>query len=226
MCLLPQYGCSIDNKRNNSFWSPFKKLLHWIWKTNKNKQTQIICWENTTVDFWKSWSEPTLWPWLTLTEPAFPVSNIMSCSHSHQRCISLYSSLLLCFLRTVCVVERRAALLVEPIILMRLILQVLIELLVFFSFALRSCASGLISCCRPPLSPSLYFSQSKKLSNSNWGAWMCPCVFTSACLCVCTKAEKNVEHWEQLTSVFFSALLLIAWFSQSAEKRTQNKHEQ
>lgn len=57
----------------------------------------------------------------------------------------------------------------------------------FLLFSLRSCASGLISCCRPPLSPSLCFSQSKESFNSNFSA----CVFhvcVDVYVHVCTKA--------------------------------------
>ncbi len=131
----------------------------------------------------------------------------------------LCPSLLLSFPVAVCVVERWVQLLIEPVIP---IPHVLIELLAFFYFALRSCASGLISCCRPPLSLSLHFSQSKESSNSKL---RCLCMCLCVCVCGYTKAETNAEHWEQLTSVFFSASPLIA-FSQSAEIRKQNKHEQ
>lgn len=83
--------------------------------------------------------------------------------------------------RALCAVERRVQLLIEPVILMRLIPHVLIELLAFFYFSLRSCASGLISCCRPPLSLSLSFSQSKESYNSKLHCF-CMCV---SCVCVC-----------------------------------------
>lgn len=195
--------------------------------------TQILQWQHKSFHFFVNHDlNSTCNPGLTF-KPAFPALQhhvLFKLPSQDQWCISPFLCSSSTLPRAVCVLERRVQLLIEPVILMRLIPHVLIELLAFFYFSLRSCASGLISRCRPPLSLSLHFSQSKESSNSNLGdcyvrLCVCVCLDVYVHVCVCTKAETNTEHWEQLTSVFFSALLLIA-FSQSAEIRKQNKHEQ
>lgn len=63
---------------------------------------------------------------------------------------------------------------------------------------LRSGASGLISCCRPPLWPVRQSSQNEELLGSNFGASPIPCAYK--------KPGNNAEHWEQLTLSLFLCL--------------------
>lgn len=63
---------------------------------------------------------------------------------------------------------------------------------------LRSGASGLISCCRPPLWPAHRSSQSEESLGSNFGASPVPRAYK--------KPGNNAEHWEQLTLSLFLCL--------------------
>lgn len=84
----------------------------------------------------------------------------------------------------VCAVGRWVQLLIEPVILMRLIPWVLIELLAFFYFSLKRCAAGMISCCRPPLLLSLQISQSNNKKKRKTGDF-----------CLCVHFQMRVRAW-------------------------------
>lgn len=82
---------------------------------------------------------------------------------------------------------------------------------------LRSGASGLISCCRPPLWPARRSSQSEESLGSNFAASPVPCAYE--------KPGNNAEHWEQLTlSLFLCLATKIA--NEPLRREKQNKCEQ
>lgn len=117
-----------------------------------------------------------------------------------------YSPLLSCILPwAVCAVERWVQLLIEPVILMRLIPRVLIELLAFFYFTLKKAvhldwlsAVGHLFCYRSK-SPKAKKRKRKNKSNSDLGD-LCLCICLYVCLCVYVPGHvRECEQKQKLT---------------------------